>query len=31
MIRFSLGIENTEKEITDATEAIRKAMAVLRS
>ena len=31
MIRFSLGIENTEKEIADAREAIRKAVAMLRS
>jgi cysteine desulfurase len=31
MIRFSLGIENTEKEIADAREAVRKAVAMLRS
>ena len=31
MIRFSLGIENTEKEIADAREAISKAVATLHS
>jgi cysteine desulfurase len=31
MIRFSLGIENTEKEISDAGEAIRKAVSMLSS
>jgi cysteine desulfurase len=31
MIRFSLGIENTEKGISDAREAIRKAVAMLSS
>jgi cysteine desulfurase len=31
MIRFSLGVENTEKQIADATEAIREAVVALRS
>lgn len=29
MIRFSLGMENTEEELADATEAVRKAVATL--